>query len=88
MNPATSQWPDTGRAKVVGVEPRSYRIEVQGELGPRYQAAFGTMRLEAAAGSTMITGPVQDQAELQGLLDTIAALGLSLLNVTSTVGNE
>ncbi len=62
--------------------PRTYRIEVEGELGPRYAAAFDTMRLEVTDGSTMIVGRVQDQAHLKGLLDAIAALGLALVSVT------
>jgi hypothetical protein len=40
------------------------------------------MRLIAANGHTEIVGDVQDQAELQGLLDTVSALGLSLVSVT------
>ena len=66
------------------MEPHTYRIEVQGELGPRYRAVFDPMRLEVADGNTAIVGPVQDQAGLQGLLDTISSLGLSLVSVTPT----
>ena len=40
------------------------------------------MRLRAANGNTEIVGKVEDQAELQGLLDTVSALGLSLVSVT------
>jgi hypothetical protein len=64
------------------VEPRTYRIEVEGELGPRYAAAFDTMRLEVGEGTTAIVGPVQDQAQLKGLLDAVATLGLALVSVT------
>jgi hypothetical protein len=64
------------------VKPSAYRIVVEGELGPRYAAAFTPMRLEAANGNTEIVGTVQDQAELQGLLDTVTGLGLSLVSVT------
>lgn len=69
---------------VIGVEPRQYRIEVEGELGPSYEAAFDTMRVEAADGNTLIWGLVKDQAELHGVLDVIAALGLDLVSLTST----
>ncbi len=64
------------------MKPSDYRIVVEGELGSRYKAAFGAMRLDARDGETQIVGWVEDQAELQGLLDTIAALGLSLVSVT------
>jgi len=65
------------------VKPSAYRIVVEGELGsPRYSAAFAEMRLAAGEGTTEIVGKVEDQAELQGLLDTVTALGLSLVSVT------
>ena len=65
------------------MKPSAYRIVVEGELGsPRYAAAFAEMRLEAGKGTTEIVGMVEDDAELQGLLDTVHALGLSLVSVT------
>jgi hypothetical protein len=64
------------------VRPRDYRIVVEGELGPRYATAFAPMRLEIGDGNTELVGPVEDQAELQGLLDGIAALGLALVSVS------
>jgi hypothetical protein len=67
---------------VVDVHARDYRIVVEGELGPRYAAAFESMQLESHDGTTEIVGPVQDEAELRGLLDTVSALGLSLVSVT------
>jgi hypothetical protein len=63
------------------MKPRTYRIVVEGRLGsPRYSAAFGHMRLEVREGTTEIVGMVEDQAALQGLLDTVTALGLSLVS--------
>jgi hypothetical protein len=67
---------------VVGVKPSDYRIVVEGELGPRYTAAFASMQLDAHDGTTEILGPIKDDAELQGLLDAVAALGLSLVSIT------
>jgi len=65
------------------VKPSAYRIVVEGELdSPRYSVAFAEMRLGAGEGTTEIVGMVEDQAELQGLLDTVTALGLSLVSVT------
>jgi hypothetical protein len=61
-------------------EPR-YRIVVKGELGPRYSTAFAGMTLEPSGGETAIVGPVTDQAQLQGVLDRIAALNLVLVSV-------
>jgi len=64
------------------VKPSVYCIVVESELGPRYVAAFDSMQLEPRNGTTEIVGRVEDEAELRGLLDTVAALGLSLVSVT------
>jgi hypothetical protein len=69
------------------VRPGVYMIVVEGELGPRYTTAFGAMRIEARDGDTAIVGMVEDQAELQGLIDSVSALGLSLVSV-SPVNND
>jgi len=45
------------------------------------QGAFGGMTLARAEGTTTLTGPVRDQAELQGLLQRVSDLGLTLLEV-------
>jgi hypothetical protein len=65
-----------------GVNPTNYRIVVEGELGSRYAASFEPMQLIARDGATEIVGRVEDDAELQGLIDTVSALGLSLISVT------
>jgi hypothetical protein len=64
------------------VKPTSYSIVVEGELGQRYANAFEAMQLEPGKGTTAIVGMVEDEAELRGLLDAVAALGLSLVSVT------
>jgi hypothetical protein len=66
---------------VIDVKPTEYRIVVTGELGPRYAARFEPMHLTTRNGETEIVGRVEDDAELQGILETIAALGLSLVSV-------
>ena len=65
-----------------GVKPTEYRIVVTGELGSRYAATFAPLQLSTRDGETEIVGRIEDDAELQGLLDTVAALGLSLVSVT------
>jgi hypothetical protein len=64
------------------VKPTQYRIVVTGELSSRYAATFAPMQLSSRNGETEIVGRIDDDAELQGLLDTVAALGLSLVSVT------
>ncbi len=64
------------------MKERDYCIVVEGELGPRYAAALEPMRLDAHGGTTEITGRIKDDAELRGLLDELAELGLALVSVT------
>ncbi len=64
------------------MRPRRYEVLVEGELGRRYVAAFSPLELECRDGNTAISGTIRDQAELQGLLDAVAAHGLSLISVT------
>ena len=56
---------------------------VDGELGPRYASAFDGMTVESRGGKTEIAGWVRDQSQLQGLLDRIGSLGLTLVSVVS-----
>ena len=59
-----------------------YRLVVNGELGPRYASAFEGMTISIVGGKTEITGAIIDQSHLQGLLDRISGLGLTLYSVT------
>jgi hypothetical protein len=58
---------------------RSYRLIVQGELSDTLQPAFPGMTLTRSAGNTALTADIRDQAELQGLLQRVCGLGLTLL---------
>jgi hypothetical protein len=64
------------------MSPRRYCLVVIGELGPRYASAFDGMTLRAHDGETEITGPIIDQSHLQGLIERIASLGLTLHSLT------
>jgi hypothetical protein len=59
-----------------------YRIVVKGELGPRYLSAFEGLAVHAADGETEISGAINDPSHLQGLIERIAGLGLTLISVT------
>ena len=61
---------------------RHYRLIVEGELGRRYASAFDGMKVSAHGGMTEITGAIIDPSHLQGLLQRIAGLGLTLHSVT------
>jgi hypothetical protein len=61
-----------------------YEIRVAGRLAPRWATFFDGMTLTARPdGTTVIAGPVRDQAALHGLLHTVSDLGLPLVSVTS-----
>jgi hypothetical protein len=62
--------------------PQHYRLVIKGELGRRYASAFQGMEVSAHDGVTDITGLITDRSHLQGLLDRIAALGLTLHSLT------
>ena len=63
------------------MSPPRYCIVIEGELGPRYASAFDGMTIRAHDGETEIIGPIIDQSHLQGLLERIAGLGLTLHSV-------
>ena len=58
-----------------------YEIVVESELGARCASIFEGMLLEHLEGRTSIVGPVQDQAQLRGLLNRVSDLGLTLVSV-------
>ncbi|HJS95146.1 MAG TPA: hypothetical protein VJ741_12865 [Solirubrobacteraceae bacterium] len=60
---------------------RTYRVEVKGELSHRVASTFEGMSLRHAHGNTLLVGRVRDQAELHGLLQHLADLGLTLISV-------
>ena len=62
---------------------RTYRLIDEGELSDRMQDAFEGMTLTRADGNTTLIGPVRDQSELQGLLQRVSDLGLTLLEVVA-----
>jgi len=69
------------------LEPRPgpgwYLIRVQGRLDPRWSSWFDGMSLTRGDdGTTVLRGPVGDQAALHGLIQRVRDLGLTLLEVT------
>jgi hypothetical protein len=58
---------------------RDYRLVVEGELSDGMGVVFEGMTLMREEGNTVLAGPVRDPTELQGLLQHLSALGLTLL---------
>ena len=63
-------------------DPGRYEIRVKGHLDTRWAAWFdGLALIRGSGGTTIICGPVADQAALHGLLQKIRDLGLPLISV-------
>ena len=71
-----------------GVTVRKYSFVVEGELTDELGIAFAGMTLTRNDGKTLLVGQVRDQAELQGLLQRISNLGLTLLSASTTGADE
>jgi len=63
--------------------PARYAIRLKGHLASGWAAWFDGMTLTAKSdGTTVLEGPVIDQAALHGLLSKLRDLGLPLVSVT------
>ncbi|HZQ36189.1 MAG TPA: hypothetical protein VFD32_09670 [Dehalococcoidia bacterium] len=66
-----------------------YEIRIRGHLDPRWSTRFDGMSLTRQHdGTTLLAGPVADQAQLHGLLQKVRDLGLPLLSVTRIDSNQ
>ena len=69
--------------------PRRYTIRLQGYLDPRWAAWFDGLSLtHERGGTTVLQGPVVDQAALHGLLNKVRDLGVPLIAVTQLDSNS
>jgi hypothetical protein len=63
----------------------TYELRVKGHLDDRWSDWFGGLAMRRQAdGTTVLTGPIVDQAELHGVINRIRDLGLPLLSVQRT----
>ncbi len=60
---------------------RTYRLEVEGEITDSSWCELENVHMRYAGGNTVIVGLVRDQAELQGVLQRVSSLGLTILSV-------
>lgn len=64
--------------------PVHYQIRIKGHLGPQWADWFdGLTVTREQDGTTLLRGPVIDQAALHGILKKIRDLGMPLLAVNS-----
>ena len=62
--------------------PGRYEIRLKGHLDSRWAAWFDGLSLtNSSDGTTIICGPVADQAALHGLLQKVRDLGLPLISI-------
>ena len=66
--------------------PATYRIVVKGELGEQWSDRLAGMvisvsRREAGSPRSTLFGPLRDQAQLNGVLETLYGLHLPILRV-------
>ena len=68
-------------------QPHTYRITVAGTLAPDWSERLGGLRIEPGTKEasdqpdTVLEGPIRDQAQLLGVLNTLSDLRLPLLGV-------
>jgi len=61
--------------------PMVYQIRINGHLGPKWTDWFGGMTITLEDdGDTLLTGSVEDQAALHGLLRKVRDLGMPLIS--------
>ena len=58
-----------------------YVLVIRGEIGDHFGVLFEGMRITRSHGTTLLTGPVRDQAHLHGLIERISELGIELVSV-------
>jgi hypothetical protein len=63
------------------VPDAQYEIRIKGRLSAALVSAFDGLTASVEPVETILSGPVEDQAALYGVLSRIEALGLELLEV-------
>jgi hypothetical protein len=70
-------------------EPGRYEIRLMGHLDAHWTAWFDGMAVSHQSdGTTVISGPIADQAALHGVLQRVRDLGLPLVSVIRVEGDR
>jgi len=70
-------------------QPQHYEIRLKGHLDSHWADWFEGLTITMEEdGSTLLTGPVTDQAALHGLLKRIRDLGLTLISICPVLPPE
>jgi hypothetical protein len=62
-------------------QERNYEIRVRGHLGTTVLRAFPALRTQRQGGDTLLRGHLPDRAAMYGLIATLEALGLELVEL-------
>ena len=66
-----------------------YEIRVNGQLGTRWAAWFDGLAITSERdGTTVLRGPVVDQAALHGLLQKLRDVGIPLISLTQVPSDQ
>jgi hypothetical protein len=66
----------------VAMQPNcQYIIRIRGRLGATALSAFPTLGSEVRGGETVLTGRLEDQSAVYGVIAQIEALGLEILEL-------
>jgi hypothetical protein len=65
-----------------------YEIHIEGHLDGQWADWFDGMSITLEEGTTLLSGPVPDQAALHGLLRKIRDLGMPLVSVNRIQFNQ
>ena len=63
------------------MKPSRYEFRVRGRLAERLLSSFEGFDAEVQPVETILSGSIEDQAALHGVLEQIEALGLELVEV-------
>ena len=81
----TDRWTPTPDRPEAG----RYEIRLMGRLDAHWAAWFDGLTVsQVGDGTTVISGPIADQAALHGLLQRVRDLGLPLVSVISVDGGQ
>ncbi len=67
---------------------KTYEIRVRGKIDLNWQDWFDRLAVSQMGQETVLCGPVEDQAELYGILTTMRDLGLELVSVQQAKDNR
>lgn len=69
-------------------DPIMYQIRLKGQLGSQWAEWFEGMTItQTEDGDTLLSGPIDDQAILHGLLRKVRDLGMPLLSLNCVEAN-